>query len=766
MLRTIVPWLALLLLAVPASGQDADLAKSLRDSAGLRVFANDSAEMKAHHGELNRLRDKVHLDDREAWSKVTTKAEWETFRDARIASLRKLLGPWHKGPAQNPKSLVTRKIVGDGFVIENVVYEGHRGYHVTANLYSPAKPTDAMPGFVIVHSHHNAKTQGELQDMGINWARRGCLVLVPDMLGHGERRQHPFIDAKSFPEPFKVGRQDYYFRYNVNLQLTVVDETLIGWMAGDLMNGVSLLLNKPGIDAKKIVLLGSVAGGGDPAAVTAALDSRIAAVAPFNFGGPQPETKHPLPDDAETSFNYFGGGYWESTRNLVRSGSGGYLPWVIVGSVAPRGLIYSHEFAWDRERDPVWKRLEKIYGFYDAKDKLSFATGRGGLSGRPPEATHCDNIGPEHRKPMYPTLQKWFGIAPPEAENTKRYPGSELQCLTDEARKQFEVRPLQVNLNGSMRKFWQEVYDQPKLQEEIVESKLLLDEVKDGVTWQRFSVVSKNDPLAAIPVLWLKPVKAQAKEVVVAFALEGKAGFLKHHAETISLLLKNGVSVCLPDLRGTGELRTFGEGRGRTSASTSVSATLEMHGRAVCGQQLFDLQCVLAMVAKHNYRKAALWGESFAAPHVGRDSPYDVAKPPRLGEPGAALLALHAARGLPALKPCAVCARGSVTRTDALLKSPFLHLPHDAIVTIRLAGLEELGGSYQPATGIALLLEGCIDGSNRRYSELSLGQEFTQLRKQVARLRIRAEMSAPAALAEWFTTELRRGSEDKEDKKR
>ncbi len=766
MLRATLPWLSLLLLAVPAFGQDADLAKALQNAADLRVFAADSAEMKAHHGELKRLRDKVNQDDRAAWNKITTKAEWEAFRDRRIAELRKLLGPWHKGPNPNPKSLVTKKIEGDGFVIENVVYEGHRGYFVTANLYSPAKRGGAMPGFVIVHSHHNAKTQGELQDMGINWAKRGCLVLIPDMLGHGERRQHPFTDAKSYPEPFKVGRQDYYFRYNVNLQLSVVDETLIGWMASDLMNGVSLLLNKPGVDAKKIILLGSVAGGGDPAAVTAALDSRITAVAPFNFGGPQPETKYPLPDDAETSFNYFGSGYWESTRNLVRSGSGGYLPWVIVGAVAPRGLIYGHEFAWDRERDPVWKRLEKIYGFYDAKDKLSFATGRGGLSGRPPEATHCDNIGPEHRKPMYPTLQKWFGIAPPETENAKRYPGSDLVCLNDEARKQFDVKPLHDFLANGKTAARESIFDNPRWQADAVESKLLVDEVKDGVTWQRFMVVSKNDPLAAIPVLWLKPAKAQAKEVVVAFALEGKASFLMHHAETISLLLKNGVSVCLPDLRGTGELRLSGAGRGRTSESTSISATLAMHGRAVCGQQFFDLQCVLAMIAKHDYRKAALWGESFAAPTNERDSPHDVAKPPRLGEPGAALLALYSARGLSALKPCAVCARGSITHTDALLESPFLHLPHDAIAMIRLAGLEEFGGGYQPARGVALLLEGCIDGLNRRYSQQDIGQEFTRLRKHVARLHVRAEMSTPAALAEWFTHELRRDSGDTEDKKR
>src|SRR5256885_14525504 len=48
---------------------------------------------------------------------------------------------------------------------------------VTANLYLPAKKSESMPGMLIVHAHHAPKTQGELQDMGIMWAKLGCAVL-------------------------------------------------------------------------------------------------------------------------------------------------------------------------------------------------------------------------------------------------------------------------------------------------------------------------------------------------------------------------------------------------------------------------------------------------------------------------------------------------------------------------------------------------------------------------------------------------------------
>src|SRR5262249_33717121 len=168
----------------------------------------------------------------------------------------------------------------------------------------------------------------------------------------------------------------------------------------------------------------------------------IAAVCPLNYGGPHPETKFPLPADPEATFNYMGGGSWESTRNLRQNGKGGFLPWVIVAAAAPRGLLYGHEFAWDMNRDPVWARLQKIYGFYGATDHLTWSKGSGSVSGKPPEATHCNNIGPNHRKPMYPAVKQWFGMPEPEKEYQKRFDSADLQCWTDKARAMFEPKPL------------------------------------------------------------------------------------------------------------------------------------------------------------------------------------------------------------------------------------------------------------------------------------------------------------------------------------
>ena len=170
----------------------------------------------------------------------------------------------------------------------------------------------------------------------MTWARSGTAVLIPDHLGHGERRQHDFRTEKDYPKPYRVSRQGiitscYAF---LNLQLTAIGDSLMGWMVWDLMRGVDVLLKQPGIDRDRIILLGAVAGGGDPAGVTAALDPRIACVVPFNFSGWQPESN--APPNPDRDFAWFGDGYWESTRGLCAAERPAGLPTMSLPGASPR----------------------------------------------------------------------------------------------------------------------------------------------------------------------------------------------------------------------------------------------------------------------------------------------------------------------------------------------------------------------------------------------------------------------------------------------
>jgi dienelactone hydrolase len=782
-------WLLLMAAVIPAAlgavgGADAQPDKSL--AASLRELGpviDPQSELgkslpKMLAANIKALRDEVNKEDTKIWRSLKNKQDWEKFKAPRIEALKKSLGAWPE-PPRDLKVHVTKTLDGEGFLIDNLVFESRPGLVVTANLYRPARPPERMPGILICHSHHNPKTEGELQDMGMTWARQGCLVLVMDQLGHGERRQHPFVDASSFPEPFKAGRQDYYFRYNVGIHLNLVGESLIGWMAWDLMRGVDLLYQKPGIDKERIILLGSVAAGGDAAAVTAALDERITAVVPFNFGGPQPETVFPLPEDAEAAFNYLGSGSWESTRNLRLSGSGGFAPWVIVASIAPRRLIYAHEFSWDREHDPVWKRLEQVYAWYGVPDHLAYTAGRGKVTGAAgPENTHCNNIGPEHRKGIYPALKKWFDMPVPDPEYRKRRPAADLQCLTPDVIKEMHpktVHELAAALAderlAAARK------ERAKLEPAQRRARLagvvdllgphrgfagssamgLVEDLPGARVHPRWEKLQDPGGSFALPSRIIVPRDKAPEAIVICLAQEGAAGFLKHRSELLASLLQQGFAILLPDLSGTGETKPADNSRDRTGTATRLSSSRQMLGFMLLRHQLDELEFILPYVRQGQLKNKPLifWGDSFAPVNSAKDrtaAPLD-ARQPAHAEPLGGLLALLAALSEKDVQ--GIYVRGGLSSYRSLLESPFLHVPHDAIVPgmLTVADLPDLTEALVPRH---VRLEGLVDGLNRRVDEKGLRNTYAfaldayrDAGKQ-GRLTLQVEPATDRELLQWF----------------
>lgn len=685
--------------------------------------------------------DEVNRRDLANWRAIRSREDWERLREEQLKRLRAALGSF----PQQPETLdvhITKKIEGDGFVIENLVYRTRPGMWVTANLYVPDVAQQAQsvkqPGILIAHSHHQPKTQEELQDMGMTWARNGCLVLVIDQLGHGERADHPFRSKADYRrEDYRPWRQDYQFRYDTNTQLHLIGESLMGWMAWDLMRGVDLLLSQPGIDPEKIILLGAVAGGGDPAGVTAALDRRIAAAVPFNFGGPQPETKYPLPEDAELSFNYLGGAYWEGTRNLRRTGVDGFLHWVIVGSIAPRGLIYAHEFAWDQERDPVWKRLNTIYGFYDARGKLDYTTGRGSVRGSTPESTHCTNIGRFHRGRIHAAFNRWFGIdVTPEEEYSQRLDSPELRSMTDEARAELKPRKLfevltdlsggelaiaRKNLAGrsadsrrqQMQTAWKQLLGDIEPRTEVSVLSQSSEKLSDrSITVERIAL--QTEPSIVIPILLLSPEREKGKDrpVVVAVSQAGPAAFLHERSEILADLLAGGATVCLPQLRDTGTDRgTHGDG---SNGSTSHYALF--FETPMLGYRLRDLRTALGYLRTREdmqHVSFALWGDSFTPPNspdTDFQVPKQVSNRPAFSEPLGGLLALLGALYEDDVRAAYV--HSGLSGYRDVLTSPYVYIPHDVVVpgVLKQGDIADLAASLAPRR---VRFDRLVDGHNR-----------------------------------------------------
>lgn len=712
---------------------------------------------------------------RETWYKIKTREQWEKYRDERIARLRQSLGEWPTPAKPNVK--VTGVIKGDGFNIENIAYESRPGFWVTGNLYVPPQPAKSMPGILIAHAHHGGKRDSELQDMGMTWARAGCVVLVIDQVGYGERRSHPFHRAADYDKPYKTSRQDYFFRYDTGLQLQLLGDSLMGWMAWDLMRGVDLLLARDGVDAGRIAILGAVAGGGDPAGVTAALDSRITCAVPFNFGGPQPETKYPLPDDAETSFNYLLFTYWESTRGLRLGARDDFPHWVITASIAPRYLIHGHEFAWDGERDPVWKRYQKVWGdFYKKADAVGVAHGKGILKLRPPEASHCNNIGEFHRRMIHPLFEKWLGIKATEFRAPR--PGEELTCLTEAAIKEIKPRSLnqtmadlatvriekaRARLAGKspeerrqmLRADWAKLLgtvspDKPKV------TALPAERIGE-VSAERLTI--EVEPGIVVPTVVLTPAKrAKQAPVVVGLAQAGKAGFLKERSDEIAKLLAAGVVVVLPDLRGTGETAA-GTSRGKDSSGTNHSVHVQLFDETLLGQRLRDLRSVLAYLRTRDdidSKRVTLWGDSFAPVNTAKTNfkvPHGVDGWPTHAEPLGGLLGLLG--GLFEDDVHAVYLSGGLAGYHAVLSHFAVLVPHDACVpgALTAGDLSDIASALAPR---ALHLENMVDAMNRPVGSAGLKKEYaTAIQGYAARPQALTFADQRGSAAAWILQQLK-----------
>jgi len=709
---------------------------------------------------------KAAEEERTAWTRIDSREGWESFRDQRLKALRESLGPF---PERTPlKAETTGKIdLGDGYVIENVVFESRPGLVVTANLYLPERPVGRIPAVLITHSHHAPRFQVELQTLGMNWARAGTAVLVMDQLCAGERIQS---------QPWS--RESYYGRYALGNQLYLAGESLMKWMAWDLIRGIDLLLERPFIDPNRIVMLGAVAGGGDPAAVTAALDARIAAVLPFNFGEAGPEehyTEGPRQYDFDTAWP--GWAYWETTRNLRRSVVDQFFPWFICASVAPRTFVYSFEIGWPAgvEKQPAWARYKKVFEWYGVRDHLDQVDGFGPFPG-PGE---CTNVGTFLRRKIDPILQRVLGVVPPADEYYRPRTEADLAALTPavaaarhpktagslayemartrlaEARSGDEALAGGTRLAEIRKRVGEKLGDVSPSSEPGVKSAwkktfgevevegLLLD-VETGIT---------------IPALLLKPSKTATARmpVVLAVAQSGKQMFLSERQEELSALRNQGNAVCLPDLRATGEVAAT---ESRAPGGMTESANELMLGRTLLGLQVKDARTVLRYLASRSdldSSRIALWGDSSAAVNPP-DFAFDQSEmqtpgpyPQYQAEPMGPLVALLVS--LFEDKIAAVAVRGGLVSYLSVLEDRFCRIPQDVVVP----GILEAGDvvdfvGANPARSV--LLDRLVDGRNRIVSPDRLQSEFGGLAKRMPGLETRSAEEKPG-VAGWLSDRVK-----------
>ena len=738
------------------------LPPQLRQWLWERKVAFGNRRIRELGGYLSKRIHQAAQQDLSLLERMSTKAEWESFRDERLHALRLSLTN-NVTHSETPDSVITGTLEQDRYRIDNVVFQGHMGLPVTANLYRPTQTTQETPVVVICHSHHDPKTEEELQCMGMTLARQGCTVFIMDLLGHGERRQHPFVAPADYGGSFRVDRQDYYFRHVLGIQLDVIGESLMGWMVQEVRRSIDLLWADPQIDRDRIIVIGSVAGGGDLAAIVGALDDRVAAIVAFNFG-------------------HLSMGDWDSTRNLANTARLGFWPWVILASLAPRRLVYGREFAWNAQHDVVWKHLEKVYELYGKRDALRSVHGSGRGSRHGPIDSHCTNVGSIHRGQLYPIFQEWFDIPVPEQEVTEPVQKAKLECLTRETRKAFNMRLVheitqeisQKHLTTArkMRASQEPHAPAVQLQQELTEvlgpmtpfMSYRVQSTRQGFGKSEYVVLEVEENLfVRLQFLWPSGLGKTKPPVVIGFAQEGNFRLRRERRPLIQSLLGQKMAVCLAELRGIGDGRHGELYRGRLSPSAGVATTSLMLEESVLGSRVRDLRTVMAYLRNRedvDQERIGLWGDSLAIPNiVGKELavPLDAALYPERGEPLGGVVALLSTLYEPHIK--AMYVHGSLLSYSALLEGPFVYQPADSIIRglLRLADLPDMAAALAP---LPLRMECLVDGCNRQVSRKQAEKTYHLARAQYARtekpdrLSIEIEKASVEKISKWFLSYL------------
>ena len=697
------------------------LREMLATVAGLRPREPIAVDLALRDAEA-RIRAAVLRHER-AWARVDSPSAWERFRDRRIEALRAALDPPRAGRPSAVECLATSKV--EGVVVENLTYAVRDGMQGVANLYRPATVPGPVPAIVVVHSHHTDGTHRELRDMGIRWAKAGCIVLVPTLSGYGERRLHPFAPAPVEGRGPLADRQDYFFRYNLGLQLTLAGRSLLGWMVEDLVRALDLLAERPDVDRERVVMIGSVAGGGDIAGAVAALDPRVRGLVCFGYG-PVPGFRVAAEGDDTPVVPGLGPGTWDTTRNPARVAIDGFLPWVVLASIAPRPLLYAHEFAWTAERDPVWQRLRTVYALYGAGDDLAAIHGRGSVEGSPPDNTHCTHVGRVHRQAIHPVLERWFGIAPPDEDDTTSIAAERLRVGGDPP---DPGRALRGSVRGRPT---------DRAEPEIgraLESVVGCDRTTGaGDPVVRIAVAGSNLLDAALGVGFRLRLPSGARGPVPAIV-----GFGAHDGRTIGNqraalvrgLVRAGCAVALADLRGCGPSRDEAI-RGRHGRIQAVGISEWMLGDSLSRHRLRDLSQVLDALARNpaiDAQRIVLWGESIAPsrkPDEDDRVRFDAGWFPEIGEPAGGLLALMA--GALDRRVRAVVARGTLARLASTIDSPYCFVPTDWIVPglLDTCEIDDLVAAIAPR---AVYLDALIDGRNRPLGKTDLESGFERGRR-------------------------------------
>ncbi len=482
----------------------------------------------------------------DAVSELNSLAEWQQRQKFIKETLLDIVGPFPEKTPLNAK--VVRTVERDGYKIEHVVYESQPGFYVTSSMFIPEgiKKKGKAPAIVYCSGHTAEGYRSEVYLHVIaNLVKKGFIVFAFDPVGQGERLEYlnPETGKSSIPEP-NVGEHSY-----AGCQSFITGSSQARYMIWDGIRALDYLLSRKEVDPLRIGITGR-SGGGTQSAYIAAMDDRIYAAAPehylTNFTRLL-QTKGPQ-DAEQNMFNCIQRGIDEPDYLLVRAPK----PALMITTTRD---MFSIQGAMETE-----KEVSRIYKAYGMEDNFSRVED---------DAPHMSTK--KNREAMYAFFQKHLSnLGNPEDEETLPFSPEEVRVTTTGQKSTSlggetlyslnlrETERLTNDLENSRTDLSTHVPRILKMAKKLsgyrepitIGEPVFIGRIqKESYAIEKYFVNGEGDYV--IPYLLLRPDKSNNKALLYLDP-SGKEKGATEGGEA-EWFVKNGFTVLVPDLLGTGE---------------------------------------------------------------------------------------------------------------------------------------------------------------------------------------------------------------------
>lgn len=491
-------------------------------------------------------------------------------------------------PGRTPLSVTTTgRFEREGYRVEKLVYQSQPGFYVPANLYIPAgKPP--FPGVLFQMGHsRNGKAYAPYQRCCQGLARLGYLVLAFDPIGQGERIFYPGAD----PTKTRLTAPDDEHT-TPGRQLLLKGDTMTRLQVWDAVRSLDVLASHPMVDPKRLGSTGQ-SGGGTLTMMLAAVDDRLTAAA-VSSGNTENFACRDFDPPGATD---------DAEQDFVGSGPLGFDRWDLLYPFAPKPLwisvsakdffgTYSPEYLRDGRAE--FEKLKQVYKALGKEGRLEWV-----------ETPLPHNLSYDSRVGIYRWFNAWLMGAPvtdepptaPEDDRTlyATESGSVMKSLgsvtplglkrsetsfslPDDPAARFGVSPAPTHLTFSR-----------------------LAQVRSGeVEIEPVEVAS--DRQVWVPAWLFHPRGREADRAILLLEPDGRNGRW-HEGELYQTLAARGALVCVPDLRGIGDMRPeYSRGdanyTGHHNSEESYAWASLMLGPPLVGQWATDILAVLASLGQ------------------------------------------------------------------------------------------------------------------------------------------------------------------------